>query len=603
MSADQDGGKPGATGPGVGRPPAETPARIQIRHEASTPGESAVISAADTAMALARDVGSSQAGHAQTEAGDGRSSKTGSGRVRASFDDPEPPQLESLVGTTLSGRYQITRKIGQGGMGAVFEATHTLIGKRVAVKVLLDKYARREAIVARLEQEARLASSIGHEHIIDINDFGTTEDGRTFVVMEFLEGESLAECLAREGQLPEQRILRIAYQIASALGAAHAKGIVHRDVKPENVFLLKRKEQDFVKVVDFGISKSLRASDASREEEHVRLTQTGMVLGTPLYMSPEQARGDENLDHRIDVYAVGVIMYELATGRVPFMGTNYLSVISQVLNDEPRSPRSLRPDISEEFEAIVLKALEKDKESRYQSTEEMIGDLSALLDDPTHSTERARITGPRRRKLLDRRAGGRTMMFIGGAAIVAAAAVVAVVLMMRGPERAAAVVAGQDARGAVSGLAPDAAPAGQDAKVAGEMITFEIVSTPEGATVYEGSRKLGKTPYKYLAPLNDDKITLIAHLDGYDDAEFFLIPTVDKIRAPDGVITVPMNRPRKGTTPVNKIKRPGNGTGSGDGGGDGAGTGAAKTDLGHNPYPTNAPAPKRDAGGDDRRNK
>src|SRR6185503_1346163 len=133
---------------------------------------------------------------------------------------------EDLVGTTLLGRYAVTKKIGQGGMGAVYEATHTLIGKRVAVKVLLDKYARKEQIVARLEQEARLASAIGHEHIIDITDFGQTEDGRTFVVMEFLEGESLAEILAREGPLPEERILSVAIQVASALGAAHAKGIV-----------------------------------------------------------------------------------------------------------------------------------------------------------------------------------------------------------------------------------------------------------------------------------------------------------------------------------------------------------------------------------------
>jgi serine/threonine-protein kinase len=592
MSADRDGGKPGATGPGVGRPPAETPARIQIRKDGSTPGESAVISAADTAMALARDVGTSQTGHAETEAGDVSSSKSGSARIRSSLDDPDVPQLESLVGSTLSGRYQITRKIGQGGMGAVFEATHTLIGKRVAVKVLLDKYARREAIVARLEQEARLASSIGHEHIIDINDFGTTEDGRTFVVMEFLEGESLAECLHREGKLPEQRILRIAYQIASALGAAHAKGIVHRDVKPENVFLLKRKDQDFVKVVDFGISKSLRASDARREEEQVRLTQTGMVLGTPLYMSPEQARGDENLDHRIDIYAVGVIMYELATGRVPFLGTNYLSVISQVLNDEPKSPRSIRPELSDEFEAIVMRALEKDKDSRYQSTEEMVGDLTALLDDPTHSTERARITGPRRKKLLAQR-GSRTLLLFGGAAAIAVAAVVVVVMLMRGPDRAAGAAV-QDARGAVA-VTPDAAPV-PDADPKAGTIEFTIVSDPKGAVVYEGSKLLGPTPHRYVAPLNDEKIDLVAHLDGYNDAEFSIRPKIDQRSAPDGVITVQLTKPRKGQGPINKIKKPGTGTDNGGGAGNGAGGSAPKTDLGHNPY-KNGPAPKGSGSG------
>jgi serine/threonine-protein kinase len=487
--------------------------------------------------------------------------------------DDDAPQLTDMVGTTLLGRYQITRKIGQGGMGAVFEATHTLIGKRLAVKVLLDKYARRDSIVRRLEQEARLASSIGHEHIIDITDFGTTDDGRTFVVMEFLEGESLADCLHREGTLPEQRILKIAYQIASALGAAHAKGIVHRDVKPENVFLLRRKDQDFVKVVDFGISKSLRASDAGgKEEENVRLTQTGMVLGTPLYMSPEQARGDENLDHRIDVYAVGVIMYELATGRVPFLGTNYLSVISQVLNERPKPPREIRPELSDEFEAIVLRALEKDKESRYQSTEELVADLTALIDDPTHSTERARITGPRRGPIRRR---GKTLAVVGGAVALAALAVIAVVMMM-GPDSPPASATdarqGAFAAGAAADarLAPDALEAAT--------LTFKIVSRPPGAALYEGSRLYcEKTPCEYIAPANNDKIVLVAHLDGYDDAEFNIIPLVEKKRAKDMTITVPLTKPKKGPAKV-LIKK-----GPGDGGGGQGGT--AGGDLGGNPYP------------------
>ena len=570
MSAGNEGGdKPAATGPGVGRAAAETPGRIKVRNEASTPGESAAISAADTAMALARDMGTSQSGElAPTEA----AGRTNSGKMKALADD-DAPQLTDMVGTTLLGRYHITRKIGQGGMGAVFEATHTLIGKRLAVKVLLDKYARRDSIVRRLEQEARLASSIGHEHIIDITDFGTTDEGRTFVVMEFLEGESLADCLHREGTLPEQRILKIAYQTASALGAAHAKGIVHRDVKPENVFLLRRKDQDFVKVVDFGISKSLRASDAGgKEEDNVRLTQTGMVLGTPLYMSPEQARGDENLDHRIDVYAVGVIMYELATGRVPFLGTNYLSVISQVLNERPKPPRAIRPDLSDEFEAIVLRALEKDRESRYQSTEEMIGDLTALIDDPTHSTERARITGPRRP--LRRR--GKTLAVVGGAVALAALAVIAVVMMM-GPDAPPATA---DARaGAVAAGGVDARPAPDALEAA--TLSFKIVSIPEGATLYEGNRLYcDKTPCEYIAPANNDKISLVAHLDGYDDAEFNIIPLVEKKRAKDMTIRVPLTKPKKG--PPKRLIKPGGGTGGTGGTGQG-GTGGG--DLGGNPYP------------------
>ena len=340
---------PGDGGRGSGAQPQASGGRVVVRGDDTAPGESQAMSAADTAMAAATAIDTSP----EVRKTPGRATP-GVARMTPGTTSPPgatpgpgggPPPMDSdgedpVIGTTLLGRYLVTNKIGQGGMGAVYEATHTLIGKRVAVKVLLDKYARKEQVVARLEQEARLASSIGHEHIIDITDFGTTDDGRTFVVMEFLEGESLAECLHREGPLPETRILQIAQQVASALSAAHAKGIVHRDVKPENVFLLRRKDVDYVKVVDFGISKSLRNSDLG-EEDSPRLTQTGMVLGTPLYMSPEQARGDDELDQRIDVYALGVIMYELATGRVPYSGTNYLSIISQVLNDEPVPPREI----------------------------------------------------------------------------------------------------------------------------------------------------------------------------------------------------------------------------------------------------------------------
>ena len=464
-------------------------------------GESATMAAADTAVAL-----------------------TPAGLTPSGFTEPEAPAgsrkpgvEENLVGTTLLGRYSITRKIGQGGMGAVYEATHTLIGKRVAVKVLLDKYARKEQVVARLEQEARLASSIGHEHIIDITDFGLTEDGRTFVVMEFLEGESLAELLNREGPLPEARIVDIAWQIASALGAAHAKGIVHRDVKPDNVFLLRRKDKDFVKVVDFGISKSMRSSDVG-EEDSPRLTQTGMVLGTPLYMSPEQARGDEELDARIDVYALGVIMYELATGRVPFTGTNYLAIISQVLNDEAPRPRASRPELSDEFENVILKALAKDRADRYQSTAEILVDLSALHDDPTHSTQRARITGPRR-PLRGRGGALRLVAWIAAIGAIIAAVVVTVTLAMPSKPKPAA---------AVAALVADAGPPPQpplDGPPPPPIPTVEIVKVrietkPSGATLSEGGRDLGVSPREIEFPLSGETVALVAsYSDGKDDWE------------------------------------------------------------------------------------
>jgi len=293
---------------------------------------------------------------------------------------PQEQQFDSLIGTVLAGRYEVVRRIGEGGMGAVYEAKHALIGKRVAVKVLLEKFHAKSDFVARLLQEARLASSIGHQNIVDVTDFGTTDDGRSFVVMEFLDGESLADLERREAPLPIERSLRIARQAASALGAAHAKGIFHRDVKPENLYLVRRGDADFVKVVDFGISKAVKPGGDDGAEAY-RLTHTGLLLGTPLYMSPEQARGDEDLDHRADIWALGVLLYECLTGEVPFRANNYLQIISQVLTHEPLSPSRLRPElgIPDAVDAVVMRAMEKDRARRYQTMAELEEDLERLL--------------------------------------------------------------------------------------------------------------------------------------------------------------------------------------------------------------------------------
>ncbi len=305
-------------------------------------------------------------------------------KVQSQAQPQSQPQQEerfdSLLGVVLAGRYEVLRRIGEGGMGAVYEAKHALIGKRVAVKVLLEKFHAQRDFVERLLQEARLASSIGHENIVDVTDFGTTDDGRSFVVMEFLDGESLASLAMREAPLPIERSLRIARQVASALGAAHAKGIFHRDVKPENIYLVQRGDADFVKVVDFGISKAVKPGGDEGPETY-RLTHTGLLLGTPLYMSPEQARGSEDLDHRVDIWALGVLLYECLTGEVPFRANNYLQIISQVLTHEPMPPSQLRPElgIPDAVEAVVMRAMDKDRTRRYQTMAELERDLERLL--------------------------------------------------------------------------------------------------------------------------------------------------------------------------------------------------------------------------------
>jgi serine/threonine-protein kinase len=479
-------------------------------------------------------------------------------------DEPSPKSgptssTSEIVGTMLAGRFLVTRQIGQGGMGAVYEATHTLIGKRVAVKVLLEKYAQREQIVTRLKKEAQLASSIRNEHIIDITDIGNTDDGRTFVVMEYLDGESLAECLARERELPEQRLLRIASQACSALAAAHAKGIVHRDIKPENLFLLKRKDEDFVKVVDFGISKSLRAS--SEEEAAQRLTQTGMVLGTPLYMSPEQARGDEDLDHRVDIYALGVIMYEAIAGRVPFAGTNYLSVISQVLNETPTPLREIRPDVSEELEAIVAKAMEKDRTLRYEDADAMLKDLTLLLEDPTHSTERAKITGPRRRFQKAPKIP-KLAWAVGGIGIAIGLVMLAVVLLMSSGNTPRAkdgkqVVPPVAADAGVAVVTPDAAVV--EPPVA--TIKLQIVTTPPGATVYRESELVGQSPVSLELVKSNKNVHITAQLDGYNDASSDINPVE---RSDGATIQLRLTKLPKNAPQVKHVP-PGAGSGSGSG--------------------------------------
>ena len=489
MSAETGGKPPSGSSPG--RPAADTPQRLIVRGE-----NDSVHGASDTAVAMANHETLDPTSSSSSSPGSSKSGPIGTG-------------TSELIGTLLLDRFLVTKQIGQGGMGAVYEATHTLINKRVAVKVLLEKYAQREQIVTRLKKEATLASSIRNEHIIDITDIGNTADGRTFVVMEYLEGESLAECLTREHELTEQRTLRIASQAASALAAAHAKGIVHRDIKPENLFLLKRNNADFVKVVDFGISKSLRAS--SEEEAAQRLTQTGMVLGTPLYMSPEQARGDEDLDHRVDIYALGVIMYEAIAGRVPFAGTNYLSVISQVLNEDPKPVREIRPDVSEELEAIIAKAMAKDRTQRYEDADAMLQDLTALLEDPTHSTERAKITGPRRR-LPKASTIPRLAWAIGGIGIAIGGVMLAVVLLMghdnKKKQQPAAL---KDAGVAVLGI--DAPPP----EPVVEKIKLHIVTDPPNAAIYRESEPVGTSPLDLELVKNNKEVHVSAQLDGYVD--------------------------------------------------------------------------------------
>jgi serine/threonine protein kinase len=288
-------------------------------------------------------------------------------------------EYDGLVGQTLDGRYHVIKKIGEGGMGVVFSARHAVIERPLAIKVLKREVMRDTATIKRFVQEAKAASRIGHPNIVDVTDFGTTPDGMTYSVMEFVTGQTLGAAMRASAPFHFGRAIRIAAQIARALGAAHDKGIVHRDLKPENVFLIDRDGRtDFVKIVDFGIAKVMPTG--GHDPNAPRLTRAGSVFGTPEYMAPEQAAGRSDTDGRVDIYALGVILYEMITGRVPHRGDTMVRTLAMQMLDPVEPPSKVRPDldISPEVEGLVLHALAKKREQRFQTMGELLGALEQL---------------------------------------------------------------------------------------------------------------------------------------------------------------------------------------------------------------------------------
>jgi serine/threonine protein kinase len=283
----------------------------------------------------------------------------------------------SLIGKSV-GNYRVIAKIGEGGMGSVYLGEHPMIGKRVAIKTLHPDLATKEDIVSRFFTEARSVNDIGHPNIVDIVDFGKMRDEdnnseMVYFVMEFLDGEGLNQRLKRDGVSPREAV-HILRQCCSALAASHKKHVVHRDLKPENIYLIHRGDDlNYTKLLDFGIAK-LTGGETSASHK----TRTGLVIGTPAYMSPEQCEGKGNIDWRSDIYSLGVVFYEMLTGRVPFPGDGFGEVLVAHLTKEPELPSTIRQDVPAGLEAIVMHSIQKDREKRFQSMEEFI----AALDDP-----------------------------------------------------------------------------------------------------------------------------------------------------------------------------------------------------------------------------
>jgi tRNA A-37 threonylcarbamoyl transferase component Bud32 len=443
------------------------------------------------------------------------------------------------------GNYRITRLLGEGGMGSVYLAEHPGLGRRAAVKVLDPSLARNDKMIERFFNEARAANAIGHRGIVEVSDFGILPSGAPYIVMEYLPGENLAARLKRVGQLSIVEAVAIADQVAAALGTAHAKGVIHRDLKPDNVFLtpdshagLEAEPGEVVKILDFGIAK---LAQRPAHFDDVR-TRAGALMGTPQYMSPEQCRDASDVDHRTDIYSLGIVLYEMLTGSPPFSSSSWGELVHMHLGTNPPSPRTMMPQIPEPLEQIVMKTLEKDPASRFQSmaelqralrrmpvrtlvmrTEDESGPGATMLLDPasarapstTFEEAAAEVEATLKPTLRPRWLSRPVAAAVAAGAL---ACVIAVVLIVRGGDMQSHSPA--PARSTETTAAIAAAPPRISAPPAPEtpnQITVELVSDPEGARVIRDSdgATLGSTPLTMSWPRATGIERLTVQRDGY----------------------------------------------------------------------------------------
>ncbi|MES1184582.1 MAG: serine/threonine-protein kinase [Myxococcales bacterium] len=443
-----------------------------------------------------------------------------SSRLKMMRQDP-------YLGATIDGRYKVEALLGEGGMGVVYRCVHTIIGKKVAMKVLRADLARDTEVTERFLNEAKSASTIGNAHIIDISDFGQFQDGATYFVMEFLVGQPLTKIVEGGQAVPVPRILNIARQLGEGLSAAHAAGIVHRDLKPDNIFLIHRGgEKDFVKILDFGIAK------VSTSGEGAKLTRAGAVFGTPHYMSPEQAAG-QPVDHRGDVYSFGVILYELASGRVPFDADNFMGILTQHMYKAPVPIRALVPqpqEVPPGLEAIVLKCLSKRPEHRYQSMDDLIADLDKLkagnvpdavpemmsrsggFNVPADYFAKPKMPEPVPASPESGRRKSKWPLIAGLAGVAAAIAIVGAIFAKSSQSRAQPEGHANAPLTAAPAVTPPTAP--QEPLTLTRQVALAVV--PQEAHVYQGDKDLGTSPV--LLEVEEGKTLMLSvRMDGYKE--------------------------------------------------------------------------------------
>ncbi|MFI5307112.1 MAG: serine/threonine-protein kinase [Polyangiales bacterium] len=448
-------------------------------------------------------------------------------------------------GDVVAGKYRIETIIGEGGMGAVFAASHKVTGKRVALKWMLPALAADEGAVQRFMREAHAAGRIDHPNVVDIYDVGEHE-GSIFLVMEYLTGEPLTKALNRGG-LDARQVIQLLLPAMRGVAAAHAMGVVHRDLKPDNIFLCRGTDGSFrePKVLDFGISK---VSTVGEAQLNPRLTRTGAVMGTPYYMSPEQIRGSSEVDQRTDVYAFGVILYEALTGQVPFDADAYSALILEIAMGTPKRPRELRKELPPGLEEVVMRAMAREPQQRYQSVEALARALEPFAEGATFSLDRVDPTGRASRLATGTTpfTSASTVALRGKRKPLVLAAVVVVLLLggvvlalLRGSERNTAENVVQPAGAPAT---PHAAASAPPAPVHPEAVARAVADA--GAAMERAGTKQVLPAEPQLRPEEGAAAAQPSHADsahGHHHAEAEATPTAHPTRRPPGGRTGELN--------------------------------------------------------------
>ncbi len=476
----------------------------------------------------------------------------------------------SLINTTV-GNYRVTKLLGEGGMGAVYLGEHPVIGRKVAIKVLHTALAADKDIVARFFNEARAIHLIAHPNIVEILDFGQTPDGQPYFIMEFLTGEALSEIVSR-GPMAAPEVAHLADQMCRALSAAHAKGIVHRDLKPHNIQIIEKDGSPFVKILDFGVAKILSAPDGSQSVK----TRTGSLMGTPIYMSPEQCKGAGLLDHRTDIYSLGVLIFEMLAGRPPFMAEGIGELFAKHMLEEAPNLLDFAPQTPPAMVAAVMKSLNKELEDRFSSMEEfrkgLLGEIkvaSAPGRAPAGMGKRPAVSGGPRQTVattMSPQAQSTTLssatseiddelappkkktgLVVGVGVGIAAAAVVAFVVVGKSGEAAKPPVAAMPA--------PAPAPVAPPAPPAKTTITVRFEASPVGSHVFRKSdgKDLGAAPLDVKLPHNGPATDYVLRKDGYKELDVTADSSEDntvhvaleKVEAPPPVAAKPEPEKKK----------------------------------------------------------